>query len=221
VIDYTDLNDTEPPTVTVEELPTYSLRNFTVQWSGTDTGGSGIDYYDVQVRIDGGEWMDWLTETTATSAEYSEGENGRLYEFRARGVDSSGNVEAYGDPEASTTVDTLPPTVTVDHILPHISTDTIVTISWSGTDSGSGIQYYDIQVRTNNGGWALWIPQTLATSAQFQAPTDGFYAFEARAVDELGQVEGFNNQAEATVFVDAEPPFLTSQTWLPTVIIVP
>jgi len=221
VIDYTDLNDTEPPTVTVEELPTYSLRNFTVQWSGTDTGGSGIDYYDVQVRIDEGEWMDWQTETTATSAEYSEGENDRLYEFRARGVDSSGNVEAYGDPEASTTVDTLPPTVTVDPILPHISTDTIVTISWSGTDSGSGIQYYDIQVRTNNGGWALWIPQTLATSAQFQAPTDGFYAFEARAVDELGQVEGFNNQAEATVFVDAEPPFLTSQTWLPTVIIVP
>jgi Zn-dependent protease len=58
-------------------------------------------------------------------------------------------------------------------------------------------------------------------SAQFQAPTDGFYAFEARAVDVLGLVEGFNNQAEATVFVDAEPPFLTSQTWLLTVIIVP
>jgi hypothetical protein len=84
MIDYTDVNDTEPPTVTVDALPTYSPRQFTVEWSGTDTGGSGIDYYDVQVRIDNGAWMDWVTETTATSAEYSEGENGRFYEFRAR-----------------------------------------------------------------------------------------------------------------------------------------
>jgi hypothetical protein len=189
-----------------------------VEWSGTDTGGSGIDYYDVQVRIDNGAWIDWVTETTATSAEYSEGENGRFYEFRARGVDGSGNAEDYGGPEASTTVDNLPPVVTVDPILPHISADTQVTVSWSGTDDVSGIQYYDVQMRTNDGNWVLWIPQTLATSAQFQAPFDGFFSFEARAVDELGHVEAFNNQAEATVLVDAVPPFIVPQAWLPFVV---
>ena len=201
--------------MTVEPLPTYSPRHFTVQWSGSDVGEAGINYYDVQVRIDGGAWTDWVTGTMTTTAEYAQGENGRLYEFRARGVDHSGNVEAYGDPEASTTVDTLPPVVTVDPILPHITTSTLVTVSWSGSDSVSGIQYYDVQMRMNDGSWVLWIPQTLATTAQFQAPLDGFYAFEARAVDNMGLVESFNNQAEATVFVDATAPFLTTQAWLP------
>ena len=221
VIDYTDFNDTEPPVVTVESLPTYSPRHFMVQWSGSDVGEAGIDYYDVQVRIDGGAWTDWVTGTMTTTAEYAQGENGRLYEFRARGVDHSSNVEAYGGPEASTTVDTLPPVVTVDPILPHITANTLVTVSWSGSDSVSGIQYYDVQMRMNDGSWVLWIPQTLATTAQFQAPIDGFYAFEARAVDNMGLVEGFNNQAEATVFVDASAPFLTTQAWLPFVVANP
>jgi hypothetical protein len=73
-------------------------------------------------------------------------------------------------------------------------------------------------MRTNDGNWVLWIPQTLATSAQFQAPFDGFFSFEARAVDELGHVEAFNNQAEATVLVDAVPPFIVPQAWLPFVV---
>jgi hypothetical protein len=218
VIDYTNLNDTQPPTVIVEALPTYSPRHFTVEWNGTDTGGSGIDYYDVQVRVDEGEWMDWVTGTTTTTAEYTQGENGRFYQFRARGVDNSGNVEPYSSAEASTTVDTLPPTVTVDPIAPNVTASTLITVSWSGTDNVSGIQYYDVQMRINNGSWSLWIPQTLATSAQFQAFADGFYAFEARAVDNLGLIEVFNNQAEATVIVDAEPPFIVPQVYLPLVV---
>lgn len=221
VIDYTELNDTQPPTVTVEALPTYSPRHFTVAWSGTDAGGSGIDYYDVQVRVDGGDWTDWVTGTMTTTAEYGQGENGRLYEFRARGVDHSGNVEAYGDAEASTTADTLPPTTLMDPILPNITANHTITVSWSGTDDVSGINYYDIRTRAGNGNWVLWIPQTLATTAQFQAPADGVYSFEARAVDNLGLVEAFNNQPEATVVVDAVAPFITARAWLPFVARMP
>jgi hypothetical protein len=217
VIEYADSNDTEPPIVTVNPLPAYSPRQFTVQWSGTDVGEAGIDYYDVQVRVDDGDWQDWLTEVTTTTTEFAQGENGRFYEFRARGVDNNSNVEAYGDPEASTTVDTMPPETAVNP-LPTITDSNVINVSWSGTDEGSGIAYYDIQVRINDGPWQLWIPQTLATSAQYNAPADGYYAFEARAVDELGFAEAFNNEAEAAVIVDMVAPFVVPQVWLPAII---
>jgi hypothetical protein len=97
----------------------------------------------------------------------------------------------------------------------------VINVGWSGSDNGSGIHYYDVQIRLNHGSWQLWLPQTLATTAQFQAPADGFYSFEARAVDNLGQAEGFNNQAEATVLVDAVPPFIVPQVWLPFIVTIP
>ena len=59
--------------------------------------------------------------------------------------------------------------------------------------------------------------QTLATSALFTAAEDGVYAFEARAVDNAGLIEMFVMQAEATIAVDAEAPFVTPSVWLPNV----
>lgn len=118
IVNYTDTGDTEPPDVTVDPLPAFSGRSFTVSWSGSDVGGSGIDHYDVQYRVDGGAWTDWLLGVTFTSAEFNSGEDGRLYEFRARGVDGAGNVEPFGAPEASTTVDARPPVSIVEPLPP-------------------------------------------------------------------------------------------------------
>jgi hypothetical protein len=96
--------DTEPPVVRVNPLPLVVPRNFTVSWSGTEPGGSGIAYYDVQVQVDGGAWTNWQMGTTSVNAEFV-GESGRTYAFRARGVDNAGNIEAFGGAEASTLVD--------------------------------------------------------------------------------------------------------------------
>lgn len=216
IIDYTDTGDTLPPIITVDDLPQYSGRSFTVSWDGSDQGLSGIDYYDVQVRVDGGAWTDWQTGTTDTSMTFTGAENGRLYEFRARGVDNVGNVEPYGGPEASTRVDTAPPTTTVDPLPAIINTDA-VTVSWTGSDAGSGIQYYDVFMRMDGGSWVLWQSQTLATSVVASNLDDGFYQFEARAVDNLGFVEPFQENAEASIIVDADPPFVQPQLWLPVV----
>lgn len=216
VVDYTLSSDNEPPVVTVNSLPQYSRRNFPVSWDGTDPGGSGIDHYDVQVRIDGGDWQNWLTGVTVTEAEYSNGENGRLYQFRARGVDEVGNVEPFGGAEAETTVDSQAPTTTVNPLPPIIPT-TSFTVSWTGSDNVSGIQYYDVQYRYGDAPWTLWMSHTTATNAVFASGGDGVYQFEARAVDNLGQVELFANTAEATVVVDSEAPFVTPAMWLPIV----
>lgn len=215
VVDYTVQTDQLAPVVTVEPLPALVGRNFTVAWNGSDPGGSGIAYYDVQYRIDGGDWVDWLREVTVTSQEFAEGRNGRRYEFRARGVDNAGNVEAFGDPEAATTVDSQPPTTQVTP-LPAIVGVTSFTVSWTGSDGGgAGIQYYDVRFRVAGGEWQLWQQQTAATSALFVAPGDGLYEFEARAVDNRGMVEEFTGQPEAATIVDVAPPFVQPQLWFP------
>lgn len=214
VVDYTLGGDDEPPVVTVDPLPDYSRRNFPVTWSGSDPGGAGIATYDVQVRIDGGAWENWLIGVEDTTHEYSNGENGRTYEFRARGIDHFGNVESFGPAEAETIVDTQPPTTTILPLPSIVNTDSF-TVSWSGSDGVSGIQYYDIQYRVDDGPWQIWIAQTAATSAVFSGAADGQYAFEARAFDNLNHGELFLDEPEAAVLVDQEPPFVTPQSWLP------
>lgn len=217
VIEYTVSDDSQPPIVTVDDLPSYSRRSFTVSWDGFDQGDAGIAYYDVQYRVDGDPWTDWLTGTTMTEAEFV-GEDGRFYEFRARGVDDVGNTEDFAAPEAGTTVDNRPPTSTVDDLpalvqpagLPYT-----FTVSWTGMDAGSGIQHYNVYYRFNDGLWTLWQDQTMLTSATFEATQDGVYGFEVWAVDNLGQRETFFREAEASTIVDAEPPYVVPRIWMP------
>lgn len=215
VVDFTVSDDTEPPVVNIEPLPAYSPRNFEVVWSGTDPGGSGIATYDVDYRVDGGDWIPWIYGTTDTSAAFT-GENGHLYDFRARGVDIAGNVEPFGGPEATTTVDTQPP-VAIVQPLPAVTHSSSFNVSWSAGDSVSGIAYYDVRYRYNNGAWTVWQVKTLATTAPFTAADDGVYAFEARAVDNAGRVEMLTGQPEAATAVDVEAPFMAPRLRLPAI----
>ncbi|MFP4343989.1 MAG: DNRLRE domain-containing protein [Anaerolineales bacterium] len=214
VVEYTVVDDDQPPIVTVDALPTYSGRSFNVSWSGTDQGDAGIAYYDVQYRVNVGPWIDWRAGVENTSATFV-GQDGHFYEFRARGVDHVGNVEDWGGPEAATTVDALPPTSTVDP-LPTLTNSTSFLVSWSGNDGGgSGIAHYDVWYRQGNGGWFLWLENTTATSATFNAAEDAAYDFEVRAEDNLGRVETFHGEAEASIIVDAVAPFVEPRIWLP------
>jgi len=75
---------------------------FVVRWEGTDDiGGSGLDYYDVQVRYENGlgeevPWTDWKTHSTATYGMYYPDRAGTYY-FRCRAGDVAGNVEEWPD----------------------------------------------------------------------------------------------------------------------------
>jgi hypothetical protein len=217
IIDYTVTDDDQPPVVTVDPLPDYSRRTFTVSWSGEDPGGAGIAHYDVQYRVDGGDWITWQEVTTDTSAEFT-GDDGHFYEFRARGLDNVGNLEDFGGPEASTTVDTRPPAAVVDP-LPSLVNTASFTVSWTGDDGdGSGIAHYDLQYRVDGGPWLLWQQQTTASSAVFTAGADGFYEFEARATDNVGHVEPFAGEPEAAVTVTILPPTVEPRLYLPLIL---
>lgn len=87
--------------------------NFSVSWQGTDDR-SGIEWYDLQYR-DGprGEWTDWLTGVDLTVKMFN-GQPGHTYCFRARALDTAGNLEAYpggnGDTCAAVDVTAAPQT---------------------------------------------------------------------------------------------------------------
>lgn len=84
--------DTTAPESRVNALPATVPADFTVSWSGTDTGGSGIVRYDILYSVDNGAFNPWLQETPATSALFR-GEPGRRYAFLSVATDKSGNRE--------------------------------------------------------------------------------------------------------------------------------
>ncbi len=64
--------DAQPPTATVQAPRVVVSPTFTVQWTAGD-GGAGLGgVYDVQVRVGGGAWSDWMP-TTATASGCARG----------------------------------------------------------------------------------------------------------------------------------------------------
>jgi len=83
-----------PPLVQMSSTPAVGVTEFTVSWTGTDPGFSGIAGYDVQMKAGAGPWTDWAVGTTETSKRH-QGRFGEYFSFRARARDRAGNVGAY------------------------------------------------------------------------------------------------------------------------------
>lgn len=213
VITYDIVVDTTPPTSNITQLPQWSPATFTVRWTGTDNpGGSGIRHFDVQFRTNNGPWQNWQTATTATSATFT-GQNGNFYEFRVRAVDIANNVEAFQPtPDAATTVDTLPPNATVNPLPQFTFADTF-TVSWVGTDTGSGpnggsgIAHFDVEYQLDGGPWLPFASVTTTSSGQVLNALPGqVYGFRARAVDRVGNVQPLPAGAQAQTTISLGEP---------------
>lgn len=108
--DDTTLRDTLPPTATVDSPATVASLSWQVSWEGHDPEPtSGIARYDVQFRLEGDDWQDWLTDTTLSAAPFGPTdpitvENNTDITFHARASDLAGNPGTWG-PEAVTTVE--------------------------------------------------------------------------------------------------------------------
>jgi RHS repeat-associated protein len=89
---WTNTVDVDLPTSTVTALPATSTPDFTVSWSGSDTG-SGITTYDIYVSVNGGQYTPWQSNTTVTSATYT-GQAGSTYRFYSIAKDNIGNTES-------------------------------------------------------------------------------------------------------------------------------
>jgi hypothetical protein len=94
-----------PPVSKVDPLPANSYTEIPLTWSGQDNpGGSGVDYYDIYVSVNGGAFTPWLQKTDLTGAVY-DGTLSNSYAFYSVATDNAGNREAaHTSPDAQTTV---------------------------------------------------------------------------------------------------------------------
>jgi endonuclease YncB( thermonuclease family) len=102
-LNYHWLVDFTSPTASINNLAeSYSVANFLVSWNGNDNflaSSSDIANYDLQYRIDSGEWHDWLSLATGTEAEFhKEISAGSTVFFRIRARDKAENIGEWSGP---------------------------------------------------------------------------------------------------------------------------
>ena len=186
------VTDAVPPTSSLTSQPYLTGGTINLNWSGSDTGGSGLRGFDVQIK-DGASsaWTDWYHGTILTSGWYH-ATGGHTYFFRVRARDNAYNVEPWpADYQATISTEWLPPVTAVQPLPAYSNTD--VTVTWGGYDQGgTGIRGYDVQVRTGKDGpWTDWLVNISYTSSTFLATPGNTYYFRCRGTDYLQNVESW------------------------------
>ena len=118
---------TTPPTSSVNPLPATSPNAFTVSWTGTaftppGCAANGISSYSVWYQVNNGGFVRWLDGVTTTSATFNASSlgipNGSPVGFRSQALDNFGNRTPAGNATASTTINTVNPTVVMNALAP-------------------------------------------------------------------------------------------------------
>jgi hypothetical protein len=193
--------DASPPTSSVGTLPAFSPATFPVTWSGQDdAAGSGLASDTVYVSDNGGPFTAWQTGTTQTSATFT-GQGGHSYRFYSVATDNVGHVQATPTAaQATTTVDTTPPTSAV-YALPAVSYATSFPVSWWGQDNagGSGLRSCDVYVSVDGSPYYPWLTGSTPTSATYTGSYGHRYAFSSVATDNAGNRQAMPTAAEAEI----------------------
>ncbi len=103
-------------------------------------------------------------------------------------------------PTWTNTVDVSDPTSSVT-ALPAFSTNPNFTVSWTGSDNGSGIASYDVYVSVNGSAYTLWLDDTVNTSATYNGQVASTYAFYSVARDNVNNLQTLATSAQATTTV--------------------
>jgi hypothetical protein len=74
-------------------------------------------------------------------------------------------------------------------------------LSWSGTDVGSGIAFYNVYVSDSDGSFKPLLMGTTLTSATYTGKIDHFYGFYSIATDNAGNVEPTKTRPDASTSI--------------------
>lgn len=206
--------DTTLPACNLASLSDYT-RSTTIRLSWSASGGS-----IASVTIEKNETGAWEVLQTSAAAsgtyDFTGGQSGRTYYFRCfarNALDQAGYSLA-----TKTMVDTNPPSVSIQ-AQPYTNA-TSFSVSWSGSDSESGIANYTVRYKVGTSEYSLWSvfdPQT--TSAVFGQ--DSFplplqnnvtYKFKVTAMDRAGNTR---DSSELPVMSDTGKPACAIQNDMP------
>jgi hypothetical protein len=193
------------PISRVSPLPaTQPSSTFVVKWSRT--GSVLIQDYTIYMSDNGGPFVSWQPQTTATQATFT-GVSGHTYGFYSIGRTAAG---VYENPKtaAEATTKIVQAAKPVSHVsaLPATASSPNFRVQWSGTATGTTIRDYTIYVSDNGGAYALWLNRTKSTEAWFPGRLGYTYRFFSIARDNAGNTENMKTGAEATTQVPAVMP---------------
>jgi hypothetical protein len=183
--------DATPPTTTIDLAPpAIDSSNASFAFSGGDGTGSGVSGFEC--KLDTGAWA-----ACASPAAYV-GLSAGSHTFEVRAVDNAGNADA--TPSSHTwTVDGDLPNTEITPTLPAATTDTNVTIVFTGTDATTPAGALTFECSFDSSPFAACTsPFTQSGLAQ------GSHTFAVRTVDDGNNVDP--SPATATWLVDTAAP---------------
>jgi|GEM_PF-1593684 len=167
--------DDAPPGISITSPAQNSWKRsstVTVEWTGSDQG-SGIDRYEVS--RDEGPFVDVGNSVSCTFFSLSNG----MHDVVVRAYDGAGNS---AQDSVSFGVDTVSPSLTISSPTQgKIFSTSSVTVIWQGSDSISGIAYYQVKL---DGG--PWVNVGTSTSHTFTSLGEGTHTAYVRAIDNAG-----------------------------------
>ncbi len=209
-VNFTVNCDTAAPIATMEALPTFSPSEFRARWSAVDPNqpgcpASGVAWYNVRYRINGGSWVNWRNRTPSDTFTFRGwAPNNAFVDFQVQAADNAGNLGAWS-PIVSTRIDAEPPVAAVNP-LPQFTFFPNFIVTWSGTDNLSGIASYNLQASINDSDWLLLLSETQTTSFQVTGAQFGDkLEFRVQAIDNVGNVQSWSPNAQATTTVFDQP----------------
>ena len=202
--------DTQAPVLpTLAALPTFQPGSeMLVSWS--DESASGASEYRVEMSTDpafGSIDQDsgWIS---ALSANFTGLTDATLYHYRVRARDAANNQTVFSALQSST--QDASPALSQVAALPNFSSDTMLSIEWSGSDATSGLNNVALFYARNGGAFVAYASGPFATSPiAFDASTtggEGDYQFYTIASDNAGNMEAAPGSPDAQITIDSQPP---------------
>ncbi len=170
------------------------LDSTSVQVTWTGSSASGISHYWIDVNGAG-----WVAENLNTSFSMTAVQGLNTVSLKAE--DHAGN---WNTTTVSFDVDSIAPTISIVSPTSMYNNTGSVTVSWTASDSGSGLAYYDVDV-FNGKAWTNYTDMS-ATSKVLSSLTDGSYTVYVEAFDNAGNM----NSASVSFIVDTVAPTIVS-----------
>ncbi|MEM5798417.1 MAG: MopE-related protein, partial [Candidatus Aenigmatarchaeota archaeon] len=149
------------------------------------------------------------TNITSSNPDFSytfTGRDGMRYKNIKCRVITDQREGIWSNPIESVLVDTTPPNASITK--PEQEEVTLVAgkflVAWSGTDSGSGIDKYDVQKSDDGVAWDYWKTGTNLTQDNFTASAGQTWHFRVRAIDKAGNVGNWSTEKIVSVIGEVQ-----------------
>jgi hypothetical protein len=125
------------------------------------------------------------------------GDDGHLFSFETKAKDYAG-LQSENLAYTYTRVDSSPPTAWVSP-MPSEQSTLAFGVSWTGSDTRSGLASFTIQVRVDGGAWGDWLVETTSSSSAYVGLDGHAYGFRVRALDQVGNVGEWSSEVVTTI----------------------